>query len=159
MKKLFFLDSSTPNLSAREATNLSTVITSSSVYIAIDWGKKAEDHLNSFSNRFTSITDTSALHLRYQSTREKIFKEHSSLAMCRRQQTEPVDLDHCLRAFTSEEKLEQTYYCSHCKSKQPATKKLQLWKLPPILVSWKSSPNDFQFFFNLFSSDCSLEAL
>jgi ubiquitin C-terminal hydrolase len=58
------------------------------------------------------------------------------LAICRRQQTEPVDLDHCLRAFTSEEKLEQTYYCSHCKSKQPATKKLQLWKLPPILVSF-----------------------
>ncbi|CRK98075.1 CLUMA_CG011444, isoform A [Clunio marinus] len=108
-------NSSTPNLSAREVISLNTVITSSSVYIAIDW-------------------DTSALHLRYQSTREKIFQEHSSLAVIRRQQTEPVDLDHCLRAFTSEEKLEQTYYCSHCKSKQPATKKLQLWKLPPVLI-------------------------
>lgn len=32
-------DSSTPNLSAREVTSLSTVITSSSVYIAIDWGE------------------------------------------------------------------------------------------------------------------------
>lgn len=48
---------------------------------------------------------------------------------------EPVDLNHCLRAFTSEEQLEQWYHCSHCKGKKPATKKLQIWKLPPILVS------------------------
>lgn len=32
------LDSSTPNLSARDPTSLSTVITASSVFIAIDWG-------------------------------------------------------------------------------------------------------------------------
>lgn len=56
------------------------------------------------------------------------------MAICRRQQTEPVDLDHCLRAFTTEEKLEECYHCSNCKSKQPATKKLQIWKLPPILI-------------------------
>lgn len=47
---------------------------------------------------------------------------------------EPVDLDHCLRAFTSEEKLEEWYHCAHCKGKKPATKKLQIWKLPPILI-------------------------
>lgn len=56
------------------------------------------------------------------------------MGICRRQQTEPVDLDHCLRAFTTEEKLEECYHCSNCKSKQPATKKLQIWKLPPILI-------------------------
>ncbi|GAB0091632.1 ubiquitin carboxyl-terminal hydrolase 32 [Sergentomyia squamirostris] len=87
----------------------------SSIGIAIDW-------------------DPTALHLRYQSTREKVWTEHESVALCRRQQTEPVDLNHCLRAFTSEEKLEQWYYCGHCKSKKPATKKLQIWKLPPILI-------------------------
>lgn len=43
-------------------------------------------------------------------------------------------MDHCLRAFTSEEKLEEGYYCGHCKNKMPATKKLQIWKLPPILI-------------------------
>lgn len=47
---------------------------------------------------------------------------------------EPVDLDHCLRAFTTEEKLEEWYHCAHCKGKKPATKKLQIWKLPPILI-------------------------
>lgn len=56
------------------------------------------------------------------------------MSICRKQQTEPVDLDHCLRAFTTEEKLEETYHCGHCKGKQPATKKLQIWKLPPILI-------------------------
>lgn len=56
------------------------------------------------------------------------------MSICRKQQTEPVDLDHCLRAFTTEEKLEEHYHCSHCKGRQPATKKLQIWKLPPILI-------------------------
>lgn len=43
-------------------------------------------------------------------------------------------MDHCLRAFTTEEKLEEWYHCAHCKGKKPATKKLQIWKLPPILI-------------------------
>lgn len=66
----------------------------------------------------------------------QVWTEHESVATCRRQQTEPVDLDHCLRAFTSEEKLEEWYHCAHCKGKKPATKKLQIWKLPPILVGF-----------------------
>lgn len=96
--------------------NYKQIITQNSLYLAIDW-------------------DASALHLRYQSTQEKLFTEHESVAICRKLSTEPVDLDHCLRAFTSEEKLDEKFHCSQCKSKQPATKKLQLWKLPPVLVS------------------------
>nr|XP_029727906.1 ubiquitin carboxyl-terminal hydrolase 32 isoform X3 [Aedes albopictus] len=132
-------NNSTPNLSSREQTptfrrktygssttssldgmqssptpSLRTINTNS-IQIAIDW-------------------DPTALHLRYQSTRERLWTEHESVAICRKQQTEPVDLDHCLRAFTSEEKLEQWYHCSHCKQKKPATKKLQIWKLPPVLI-------------------------
>lgn len=64
----------------------------------------------------------------------QVWTEDESVALCKKQQTEPVDLDHCLRAFTSEEKLEEGYYCGHCKNKMPATKKLQIWKLPPILI-------------------------
>ncbi|XP_055640764.1 ubiquitin carboxyl-terminal hydrolase 32 isoform X2 [Toxorhynchites rutilus septentrionalis] len=132
-------NSSTPNLSSREQTPTfrrktygssttssidgpqssptpsSRSISTNNIQIAIDW-------------------DPTALHLRYQSTRERLWTEHESVAICRKQQIEPVDLDHCLRAFTSEEKLEQWYYCSHCKQKKPATKKLQIWKLPPILI-------------------------
>ena len=61
--KLFVLDTSTPNLSARDGregshnsmpTKLNIVINSNSINIAIDW-------------------DPTALHLRYQSTREKVY--------------------------------------------------------------------------------------
>ncbi|XP_050309006.1 ubiquitin carboxyl-terminal hydrolase 32 isoform X2 [Anthonomus grandis grandis] len=85
------------------------------MHIAIDW-------------------DPTALHLRYQSSREKLIKEDDSVGRCRRLHTEPIDLDYCLKAFTSEEKLQEKYHCSRCNDKQPATKKLQIWRLPPILI-------------------------
>ncbi|XP_018565793.1 ubiquitin carboxyl-terminal hydrolase 32 isoform X2 [Anoplophora glabripennis] len=85
------------------------------MYIAIDW-------------------DPTALHLRYQSNREKLWQEHESVANCRKLHTEPIDLDYCLKAFTSEERLEEKYHCSSCRERQPATKKLQIWRLPPILI-------------------------
>uniref|UniRef100_A0A182M9T8 ubiquitinyl hydrolase 1 n=1 Tax=Anopheles culicifacies TaxID=139723 RepID=A0A182M9T8_9DIPT len=105
----------TTSSSSSPVASLQCSINARSIQIAIDW-------------------DPTALHLRYQSTRERLWTVHESVAICRKQQTEPVDLDHCLRAFTSEEKLEQWYHCSHCKQKKPATKKLQIWKLPPILI-------------------------
>ncbi|XP_026740853.1 ubiquitin carboxyl-terminal hydrolase 32-like isoform X3 [Trichoplusia ni] len=78
--------------------------------------------------------DPTALHLRYQSTREKAWVEHPSLALCAAEAVRAVDLRSCLRAFTSSERLEQRYHCAHCRSAQPATKKLQIWRLPPILI-------------------------
>lgn len=139
---------SLPNLEAKRTSEYTTSLsyTPTTKYfedftIAIDW-------------------DPTALHLRYQSTLERVSEQpsmcfnificelvycaqlwidHETIAICRREQVEPVDLNHCLRAFTSEEKLEQWYHCSHCKGKKPATKKLQIWKLPPILVSNSSS--------------------
>ncbi|ERL90606.1 hypothetical protein D910_07953, partial [Dendroctonus ponderosae] len=85
------------------------------MHIAIDW-------------------DPTALHLRYQTSREKLWTEDESVARCRKLHTEPIDLDYCLKAFTSEENLQEKYHCSRCKDKQPATKKLQIWRLPPILI-------------------------
>uniref|UniRef100_W4VR89 ubiquitinyl hydrolase 1 n=1 Tax=Corethrella appendiculata TaxID=1370023 RepID=W4VR89_9DIPT len=129
-------NSSTPNLSSREQTpnfvrkNYSNSETSST-------GSSPNNKFQLFNSNTINIAidwDPTALHLRYQSTREREWTEHESVAICRKQKTEPVDLDHCLRAFTSEEELEQSYHCSNCKSKQPATKKLQIWKLPPILI-------------------------
>jgi hypothetical protein len=78
--------------------------------------------------------DPTALHLRYQSGREKLWIEDESVSRCRKLHTEPIDLDYCLKAFTSEERLETMYHCSNCQDKQPATKKLQIWRLPPILI-------------------------
>uniref|UniRef100_A0A673W6C9 ubiquitinyl hydrolase 1 n=1 Tax=Salmo trutta TaxID=8032 RepID=A0A673W6C9_SALTR len=86
-------------------------------YIAVDW-------------------DPTALHLRYQTSQERIVEEHCSVQQSRRAQAEPISLDSCLKAFTSEEELgeDELYYCSKCKTHRLATKKLDLWRLPPILI-------------------------
>ncbi|XP_039612679.1 ubiquitin carboxyl-terminal hydrolase 32 isoform X1 [Polypterus senegalus] len=86
-------------------------------YIAIDW-------------------DPTALHLRYQTSQERIVEKHESVELSRRAQAEPINLDSCLRAFTNEEELgeDEMYYCSKCKTHRLATKKLDLWRLPPILI-------------------------
>ncbi|MEE6469535.1 hypothetical protein FKM82_008661 [Ascaphus truei] len=86
-------------------------------YIAVDW-------------------DPTALHLRYQTSQERIVEEHESVEESRRAQAEPINLDSCLRAFTNEEELgeDEMYYCSKCKTHCVATKKLDLWRLPPILI-------------------------
>ncbi|KAK4012122.1 hypothetical protein OUZ56_021219 [Daphnia magna] len=85
--------------------------------------------------------EPTALHLRYQTSLEKIhahqvFDEDPSVAKALHQQTEPVSLEQCLQAFTREEQLsgDEKYYCPKCATHQPATKKLQIWRLPPILI-------------------------
>lgn len=104
--------------------------------------------------------EPTALHLRYQTSLEKVqyrvflkyilkqnvltllefkvFDEDASVAQAVHQQTEPVSLEQCLQAFTREEQLsgDEKYYCPKCATHQPATKKLQIWRLPPILVRY-----------------------
>ncbi|WAR02243.1 UBP32-like protein [Mya arenaria] len=88
-----------------------------SSFIAIDW-------------------EPTALHLRYQTTCERFFEEHKSVSESRARQSQPIDLDTCLRAFTKEEDLgeDELYYCSKCKKHCLASKKLDIWRLPPILI-------------------------
>eukprot|EP00947_MAST-08B_sp_MAST-8B-sp1_P004126 g4126.t1 len=45
-------------------------------------------------------------------------------------------LDECLASFTAEEELtgDERWFCGKCRSFQDATKKLDLWKVPPILI-------------------------
>ncbi|ETV95896.1 hypothetical protein H310_10934 [Aphanomyces invadans] len=45
----------------------------------------------------------------------------------------PVPLSHCLDAFSLEEKIPETY-CSSCRGHQEMTKKLEIWRLPPVMV-------------------------
>ena len=45
----------------------------------------------------------------------------------------PVPLRHCLDAFTSEEKISEGY-CSSCCAHREMTKKLEIWRLPPVMV-------------------------
>ncbi|CAK9301902.1 unnamed protein product [Gordionus sp. m RMFG-2023] len=46
------------------------------------------------------------------------------------------ELSECLDSFVSVERLSEqdSWYCPHCKKHQQATKKFDLWKLPPILL-------------------------
>nr|XP_057935849.1 ubiquitin carboxyl-terminal hydrolase 32 isoform X2 [Doryrhamphus excisus] len=91
----------------------------------------------SIGNAYISVDwDPTALHLRYQTSQERIVVEHCSVELSRRSQAEPISLESCLKAFTSEEELgeDELYYCSKCKTHRLATKKLDLWRLPPILI-------------------------
>jgi len=92
-------------------------LTTPSSFFAIDW-------------------DPTALHLRYLAGAEKAWAIDNSVAESRRAATEPITLGKCLEAFTQEEHLgeNEKYYCSECKTHQLAVKKLQIWRLPPILI-------------------------
>ncbi|OQR98273.1 ubiquitin-specific protease [Achlya hypogyna] len=58
---------------------------------------------------------------------------HSSVAKNNALDNGPVPLSHCLDAFTSEEKIQEGY-CSSCRQHQEMTKKLEIWRLPPVMV-------------------------
>ena len=94
-----------------------SLIHSPSSFLAIDW-------------------DPTALHLRYLAAQERSWVEHISVSKSRTESTEPITLAKCLEAFTQEEDLgdEDKIYCPTCKSNQQVTKKLQIWRLPPILI-------------------------
>uniref|UniRef100_A0ABI7XH94 ubiquitinyl hydrolase 1 n=1 Tax=Felis catus TaxID=9685 RepID=A0ABI7XH94_FELCA len=42
----------------------------------------------------------------------------------------------CLRLFSKEEKLTDNnrFYCSHCRTRRDSLKKIEIWKLPPVLL-------------------------
>merc|ERR1719397_107468 len=45
----------------------------------------------------------------------------------------PVDISHCLKSFSEDEKLDKVY-CSDCKDFTAATKKIELWATPKVLI-------------------------
>jgi len=53
-----------------------------------------------------------------------------------REMEDSITLDKCIELFTTTEKLgpEDPWYCAKCKEFQQATKKFDLWMLPPVLV-------------------------
>ncbi|EEY53198.1 ubiquitin-specific protease, putative [Phytophthora infestans T30-4] len=82
--------------------------------IAIDWD------LSVFQDRETMDT-------------MKHVENHESVARNEAIDKGPVPLKHCLDAFTSEEKISEGY-CSSCRKHQEMTKKLEIWRLPPVMV-------------------------
>ncbi|KAG8440543.1 hypothetical protein GDO86_006330 [Hymenochirus boettgeri] len=50
--------------------------------------------------------------------------------------TSKCSLQDCLKSFSKEEKLTDNnrFYCSNCKTRRDSLKKMEIWKLPPILL-------------------------
>uniref|UniRef100_A0A8C9D0R1 ubiquitinyl hydrolase 1 n=1 Tax=Panthera leo TaxID=9689 RepID=A0A8C9D0R1_PANLE len=50
--------------------------------------------------------------------------------------TSKCTLQDCLRLFSKEEKLTDNnrFYCSHCRTRRDSLKKIEIWKLPPVLL-------------------------
>jgi len=88
--------------------------------------------------------ESSAYFLRYLSNREQDFEFHSSHREARSTVDETnmndpstiVRLEDCLESFIRWENLDnkEMFNCKACKQLKPATKKLDIWKLPPCLI-------------------------
>ena len=61
--------------------------------------------------------------------------EDASVQEAKCRQSQPVDLSACLQSFTNEEEIgEGEWYCEKCGTHRNAFKKLDIWRLPPILI-------------------------
>jgi ubiquitin carboxyl-terminal hydrolase 6/32 len=62
-------------------------------------------------------------------------KSHSSCGFGQKngKQTGAVTLEECLDAFAKEEKIPEAY-CSKCKDFRVQTKRMSLWRLPPVMI-------------------------
>jgi len=78
--------------------------------------------------------DTIKDHFSENKTKEII--QDKSYFVLRSKEKEPIDLTTCIQEYTSKERLdgEDLWYCSTCKEHQTSVKKIDLWKLPPIVI-------------------------
>ncbi|XP_034223617.1 ubiquitin carboxyl-terminal hydrolase 5 isoform X2 [Prunus dulcis] len=90
---------------------------STSILIYVDW-----------SHKFLEKYDT-----HYLENLPEVFKYGP---VTKKARTEPLSLYTCLEAFLREEPLvpEDMWYCPQCKERRQASKKLDLWRLPEVLV-------------------------
>uniref|UniRef100_A0A3Q2QPG1 Ubiquitin carboxyl-terminal hydrolase n=1 Tax=Fundulus heteroclitus TaxID=8078 RepID=A0A3Q2QPG1_FUNHE len=93
----------------------SAVSFSSQPYVAIDWDPDMK-------KRF------------YNENEAERYVKHASMEVPQQQTT--VQLQECIELFTTVETLEEEnpWYCPVCKKHQLATKKLDLWSLPEVLI-------------------------
>ncbi|TYJ15878.1 hypothetical protein E1A91_A10G212700v1 [Gossypium mustelinum] len=97
-----------------KAINLSAM---SHVVVYLDWTSKLLEKFN----------------INYLENLPEVFKYGP---ITKKARTEPLSLYTCLEAFLREEPLvpEDMWYCPQCKEQRQASKKLDLWRLPEVLV-------------------------
>ncbi|KAJ4706718.1 putative Ubiquitin carboxyl-terminal hydrolase [Melia azedarach] len=111
-------ESSAPvDLSVEEEKTIRLPSSSTSIVIYVDWSQKLLEKYNS--------------HL--LENLPEVFKYGP---VTKKARTEPLSLYTCLEAFLREEPLvpEDMWYCPRCKERRQASKKLDLWRLPEVLV-------------------------
>ncbi|XP_038852219.1 ubiquitin carboxyl-terminal hydrolase 15-like isoform X2 [Salvelinus namaycush] len=105
---------------------------------------KEEPRLIRFNEGHLRLSDRSYLSLDWEPEVKKKhfhegitedFEKHESMEY-KPQKKAFFKLKDCIELFTTKEKLgaEDPWYCPNCKEHQQATKKLDLWSLPPVLV-------------------------
>ncbi|XP_049608302.1 ubiquitin carboxyl-terminal hydrolase 11 isoform X2 [Syngnathus scovelli] len=112
-KRLF--DIQAVNCNGLERETGPNLTLSSQPYVALDWDAEIK-------KRF------------YNENEAEKYVKHSSMDVPLQQTT--VQLQECIQLFTTVETLEEEnpWYCPVCKKHQLATKKLDLWSLPEVLI-------------------------
>ncbi|KAL5546774.1 hypothetical protein UlMin_006461 [Ulmus minor] len=105
------------DLSTGEEKAIKISPSSTSIILYVDWSKK-----------FLENYDT-----HYLENLPEVFKYGP---VTKKTRSEPLSLYTCLEAFLREEPLvpEDMWYCPQCKERRQASKKLDLWRLPEVLV-------------------------
>ncbi|XP_042509184.1 ubiquitin carboxyl-terminal hydrolase 5 isoform X2 [Macadamia integrifolia] len=105
------------DLSTGEEKPIRLSSSSSPIIVFIDWSKEQLEKYD------THYLETLPEVLKYGNVAKKA-------------RTEPLSLYTCLEAFLREEPLvpEDMWYCPQCKERRQASKKLDLWRLPEVLV-------------------------
>ncbi|KAL9425123.1 hypothetical protein AB3S75_032119 [Citrus x aurantiifolia] len=90
---------------------------STSIVVYVDWSQKLLEKYNTH----------------FLENLPEVFKNGP---VTKKARTEPLSLYTCLEAFLREEPLvpEDMWYCPQCKERRQASKKLDLWRLPEVLV-------------------------
>ncbi|TYZ59898.1 hypothetical protein PybrP1_009211 [[Pythium] brassicae (nom. inval.)] len=57
----------------------------------------------------------------------------ASVQANKRQDNMPLSIERCMDMFTAKERIQEAY-CGRCRTHRPATKTMDLWRLPPLLV-------------------------
>ncbi|XP_057965864.1 ubiquitin carboxyl-terminal hydrolase 5 isoform X2 [Malania oleifera] len=106
---------STVSVGEEKAIKVSS--SSMSILVFIDWSQKLLEKYDTH----------------YLENLQEVFKYGP---MTKKARTEPLSLYTCLEAFLREEPLvpEDMWYCPQCKERRQASKKLDLWRLPEVLV-------------------------
>ncbi|KAK9281366.1 hypothetical protein L1049_004266 [Liquidambar formosana] len=105
------------DLSMGEEKAIRLSSTSVSILVFVDWSQKLLEQYDTH----------------YLENLPEVFKFGP---VTKKARTEPLSLYTCLEAFLREEPLvpEDMWYCPQCKERRQASKKLDLWRLPEVLV-------------------------